>query len=180
MMKNTLILALIATLPAFAQENVQKPEFPQQPAHWGANGQMPDRKGRPDMHRRMLEKLDTNKDGKLDEAEMEAMKPKHGHPVDRVGNSKRGEGFPRPEGMEHPGNRRRPHSERPEMIERFDADKNGMLDEQEHGKLKAEAGKNRKGRPEHRGPKAGKRGERPMPPVNMPEPPADAPAPFKG
>ena len=65
-MKNTLVVALIAALPLLAQEA---------PAHWGANGEMPARpKARPDMHRRMLEKYDTNKDGTLDEQEKAAMK----------------------------------------------------------------------------------------------------------
>ncbi len=146
MMKNTLILALIATLPAIAQDNIQKPEFPQQAPHWGAEGRMPERKARPDMHRHMLEKFDANKDGKLDEAEMAGMKPKRekgnaerpegprgprGKRGEREERGERGKGFPRPEGMEHPGNRRRP---------------------------------------EQRGPKGGKRGERPMPPAGAPVP----------
>lgn len=92
------------------------------------------RKGRADMHRRMLERFDTDKDGKLSEEEKAAMKaakaarPKH--------RGERGNRAPRPEGV-HPGNRRRPHSERPEMIERFDADKDGQLNEQEKAALKS-------------------------------------------
>ena len=72
---------LIAMLvPAMAQEQTrpahwgaggQMPQRPAKPAHWGAAGKMPERK---DAHQRMLEKYDTNKDGKLDEAERKAMK----------------------------------------------------------------------------------------------------------
>jgi hypothetical protein len=69
-MKNVLIVLIAAAvLPVVGQnEKVQ-------PAHWGAAGKMPARKdARPDAHQRMLEKYDTNKDGKLDEAERKAMK----------------------------------------------------------------------------------------------------------
>ncbi|MBR5196418.1 MAG: hypothetical protein IKW48_09825 [Akkermansia sp.] len=49
----------------------QMPQRPAKPVHWGAAGKMPERK---DAHQRMLEKYDTNKDGKLDEAERKAMR----------------------------------------------------------------------------------------------------------
>ena len=80
MLKNiTMIMALAAALPTLAQEPAP---------HWGAAGQMPSREGRSDMHQRMLEKFDADKDGKMSEAEQEAMKAEF---------RKRG---PRPEGKD--------------------------------------------------------------------------------
>lgn len=138
LMKNTLIVALIAALPALAQGEVQpQPNPAQQPPHWGARGQMPDRKGRPDMHQRMLERFDANKDGKLDEAEKEAMKAKR-----REKRHERREEF------------------RKNFMEKFDTDKDGKLSDEEK-----EAAKQQRG--ERRGPK-GKRGNRPMPPADAP------------
>ena len=61
-----MLFALV--VPVVAQEQAR-------PAHWGAGGQMPQRK---DAHQRMLEEYDTNKDGKLDEAERKAMKKDRG------------------------------------------------------------------------------------------------------
>lgn len=139
--KNTLIVALIAALPVLAQEDATqiKPA-----SHWGAAGEMPRRpQARPDMHKRMLEKFDTNKDGKLDESEMAARKAELSkHRADR------GDRHARPEGAVHPGNRRRPHSERPAMLEKFDSDKDGQLNEQEHKNLKDAVKKHREGRQE--------------------------------
>ena len=64
----TIVMLLTLVVPAMAQEQTR-------PTHWGAGGKMPERKTtRPDAHQRMLEKFDTNKDGKLDEAERKAMK----------------------------------------------------------------------------------------------------------
>ncbi|MBR2125848.1 MAG: hypothetical protein IJ943_03845 [Akkermansia sp.] len=137
--KNTLIVALIAALPLSAQE--QPPQAPQpQPArHWGARGEMPaPRKDRADMHKRMMEQFDTDKDGQLSEAEKEAMKAEFAKR-----RAEKGARPSRPEGKEHPGNRRRPHSERPEMIEKFDADKDGQLSPEEHAALRAEVEKAR-------------------------------------
>ena len=134
-MKNTIIVALFAALSVSAQDAAPQPR-----PHWGAAGEMPAaRKGRPDMHKRMLEKFDADKDGQLSEVEKEAMKAEFG--------KKRGERGPRPEGMEHPGNRRRPHNERPEMLEKFDADKDGQLSPEEHKALRESAPKFRGERP---------------------------------
>ena len=91
MLKNiTIIMALAAALPSLAQEAAP---------HWGAAGQMPSREGRPDMHQRMLEKFDADKDGKLSDVEKEAMKAEFGKRGQRPAgmNDKRA---PRPEGME--------------------------------------------------------------------------------
>ena len=67
-MKNILMMLIaVAVLPVLGQDEKAG-------AHWGAAGKMPARKdARPDAHQRMLEKYDTNKDGKLDEAERKAM-----------------------------------------------------------------------------------------------------------
>lgn len=67
-MKNVLIVLItVAVLPVLGQDEKAG-------AHWGAGGKMPARKDvRPDAHQRMLEKYDSNKDGKLDAAERKAM-----------------------------------------------------------------------------------------------------------
>ena len=68
----TIAMLFALVVPVVAQEQAR-------PAHWGAGGQMPQRKdARKDAHQRMLEKYDTNKDGKLDEAERKAMKKDRG------------------------------------------------------------------------------------------------------
>lgn len=138
--KNTLIVALIAALPVLAQEEAPQPGNTPAP-HWGAAGEMPRRQpNRPDMHKRMLEKFDADKDGQLSDIEKDAMKAAFGKRASR------------PNGMEnmHPGNRRRPHSERPAMIEKFDTDKDGQLNEQEHAALKEAARKRHEARSERR------------------------------
>lgn len=138
--KNTLIVALIAALPVLAQEEAPQPKNMPAP-HWGAAGEMPRRlPNRADMHQRMLEKYDADKDGQLNDIEKEAMKAAFGKRASR------------PEGMEnvHPGNRRRPHSERPAMIKKFDADQDGQLNEQEHAALKEATQKHHEARSNRR------------------------------
>ncbi len=149
MLKNTLLVALIATLPALAQDAA--PLSPSTPArqaqHWGARGQMPNRPTG-DMHKRMLDKFDADKDGQLNETERDAMKAEmEKRRAERGARPERPEGFRpgmRGEGFEgaKAGNRRRPHSERPEMINKFDTDKDGQLSEEErdalHDKVKAQ------------------------------------------
>ena len=80
----TIVMLLALVVPVMAQEQTrpaywgaggQMPKRPAKPAHWGAGGKMPERKdARPDAHQRMLDKYDTNKDGKLDETERKAMR----------------------------------------------------------------------------------------------------------
>ena len=80
----TIVMLLALVVPVMAQEQTrpaywgaggQMPNRPAKPAHWGAAGKMPERKdARPDAHQRMLDKYDTNKDGKLDETERKAMR----------------------------------------------------------------------------------------------------------
>lgn len=143
-MKKTLIIALCAALPVFAQE--EAPTAPQ-PRHWGAAGEMPQMKKREEMKRKMLEKFDADKDGQLSDAEKEAikaeMKGRHGKRGERpegempkFGN-KRGE---RPEGqMPKFGNKRgeRPQGQMPQqLLEKFDTDKDGQLNDAEKEAMK--------------------------------------------
>ena len=197
-MKKTLLIALCAALPVFAQE--EAPTAPQ-PRHWGAAGEMPQMKNREEMQRKMLEKFDADKDGQLSDAEKEAikaeMKNRHGKRGERpegmpkFGN-KRGErpegqmpkfDGKRPEGMpegEMPkfGNKR---GERPQgqmhqkMLEKFDTDKDGQLSDAEKEAMR-KARPERKGKGEKRGPKGGnKRGERPAAPQQGADVPATLP-----
>lgn len=79
----TIVMLLVLVMPAMAQEQSrstywgaggQMPARQETSKHWGAAGKMPKRKdARPDAHQRMLEKYDSNKDGKLDAAERKAM-----------------------------------------------------------------------------------------------------------
>ena len=197
MLKNTLIAALIVTLPALAQE--EAPQFPAAPAqkapHWGARGEMPNRP-QGDMHKRMLDKFDADKDGQLNEAEKNSMKAEmekmRGQRGQRPEGFQPGKRDQRPEGFQPgmpgegfegamPGNRRRPHNERPEMIKKFDADKDGQLSKEELEALKGAHGKDRaQGRPGRPGKR--QRGERPqgmpmMPPAGAPEAPEAPEAP---
>ncbi len=163
MMKNTIIAALIAAMPVLAQDAPQPEGTPAapQPRHWGAGGMMPGREMseedraamREEMQRRMMERFDTDKDGQISSEERAAAHAEM--------NNRRPQG---PEGRVHPGNRRRPHSERPEMIERFDTDKDGQLSEAEREAARA-AVQERRGERGQRGPRRRQRpeGQRPMP-----------------
>ena len=163
MMKNTIIAALIAAMPVLAQDAPQPEGTPAapQPRHWGAGGMMPGREMseedraamREEMQRRMMERFDTDKDGQISAEERAAAHAEM--------NNRRPQG---PEGNVHPGNRRRPHSERPEMIQRFDTDGDGQLSAEEHEALRA-AAQNRRGERGQRGPRRRQRpeGQRPMP-----------------
>jgi Ca2+-binding EF-hand superfamily protein len=212
-MNKALFIPILAVLPVLAQEDMPRAkDIPvpapgmEQPRYWGAAGEMPGRRGRKDFHKKMLEKFDVDKDGRLSDAEKEAMKADmqkrraegenrpgvRGDRAPKGPRAKRPEGMqrpsredmhkkmlekfdadkdgclsdaekeamkaaaaqrraermprhPRPEGMEHPGNRRRPHSERPEMIQKYDTDKDGQLSPEEHAALRADAQKARRG-----------------------------------
>ena len=101
-MKKTLLFALAAALPLFAQDAAPAPA-PSVPA----TAVQPARHHRPQMteeqkaafRAKMLEKFDTNKDGQLDDAEKEAMKAEF---------MKHHQGQPGKPGMH------RPHGPRPE------------------------------------------------------------------
>ena len=200
-MKKSFIIAMIAALPAFAQQEVPAENVTPQPRHWGAAGEMPKAPNREEMQRKMLEKFDADKDGQLSDAEKEAikaeMKNRHGKRGERpegmpkFGN-KRGErpegqmpkfDGKRPEGMpegEMPkfGNKRgeRPQGQMPQkMLEKFDTDKDGQLSDAEKEAMR-KARPERKGKGEKRGPKFGnKRGERPQAPQQGADVPATLP-----
>ena len=199
-MKKSFIIAMIAALPAFAQQEVPAENVTPQPRHWGAAGEMPKAPNREEMQRKMLEKFDTDKDGQLSDTEKEAikaeMKNRHGKRGNRPEgmpkfDGKRPEGMPefngkRPEGMpkfdgkrpegEMPkfGNKRgeRPQGQMPQkMLEKFDTDKDGQLSDAEKEAMR-KARPERKGKGEKRGPKGNKRGVRP----EAPQQGADVPA----
>ena len=158
-MKKSFIIAIIAALPAFAQQEAPTENPAPQPRHWGAAGEMPNRE---EMKHKMLEKFDADKDGQLSDAEKEAikaeMKNRHGKRGERpqgempkFGN-KRGE---RPQGempkfgnkrgecpqgeMPKFGNKRgeRPQGQMPQqLLEKFDTDKDGQLSDTEKEAMK--------------------------------------------
>lgn len=68
MIRTTALAALVACLPIFAAENGEHPK----PPKGDGEHQMPPGEG--DRRKEALEKYDTNKDGKLDEAERKAMR----------------------------------------------------------------------------------------------------------
>ncbi len=179
-MNKTLFAVILSTLPVFAQqESPMTKEIPapapgmEQPRHWGAAGEMPGRAERKDFHKKMLERFDADQDGQLSDAEKEAMKAemKKNHEGKRPGHGTRGERDPKgPRGE---------RGDRPampaEMMDKFDADKDGQLSDAEKEAMKAEMKKNHEGkRPGHgtcgeRGPKGprGERGDRPAMPAEM-------------
>ena len=168
-MNKTIIMTLAAALmvPAMANE-----DQPQVPAQAPACKQQPGRPGRhlnPERHKEMLEKFDADKDGKLSDEERkaarEAMKDAHGQRGDKGPRGPRPEGAAegRPEGCPgnaegrpgRPGPRFNPE-QRKEMLEKFDADKDGKLSDEER-KAAREAMKDAHGQRGDKGP----RGPRP-------------------
>ena len=164
-MHKTLLLAVVAALPVLAQGEAPEPrDFAEQPRHWGAAGEMPNRPNRADFHKKMLEKYDADKDGQLSDAEKEAMK------ADMEKRRAEGKNCP---GVRDDRNPKAPHGERPnreemrkKMLEKYDADKDGQLSDAEKEAMKADMekrraeGKNCPGVRDDRNPKA-PHGERP-------------------
>ncbi|MBR2125357.1 MAG: hypothetical protein IJ943_01315 [Akkermansia sp.] len=170
MMKNTLIAALIVSLPVLAQDAPQPEGTPIAPQsrHWGAGGMMPRRNMsaedcaamRENIRRRMLERFDTDKDGQLSDEERAAARAQMGSRRPHGERAHRPQG---PAGNAHPGNRRRPHGERQELIQSFDTDGNGQLSEAEREALRT-AIQNRRAERAQRGPHRPRpEGHRPMP-----------------
>lgn len=127
LIKNALIMALIATLPSIAQDAPQSTIPARQPHHWGVRGEMPRRGERPDMHARMLEKFDADKDGQLSEQEKAAMKAE----------------------LEQ-----RRAAFRKNLEQKFDTDGDGKLSEEEQATMRKEMKKRRDmRRPHHRQPR---------------------------
>ena len=138
----------------------------------------------------MLEKFDADKDGKLSDEERkaarEAMKDAHGQRGDKGPRGPRPEGAAegRPEGCPgnaegrpgRPGPRFNPE-QRKEMLEKFDADKDGKLSEEER-KAAREAMKEAHGQRGDKGPRGPRAGKHGRPGAPAPEgAPAPAPAP---
>lgn len=123
LMKNTLIAALIVALPTLAQEQ------PAPPSHWGAAGAMPTPGKRADMHARMLQKFDADKDGKLNENEKATMREEMAKHPRRKKNAHH------PEGGDFRSNQ---HQHRARILKKFDLDHDGELNESEQAAMKAE------------------------------------------
>ena len=206
-MKNSVLFALVAALPLFAQDAAPAPA-PSVPA----TAVQPARHHRPQMteeqkaafHAKMLEKFDTNKDGQLDDAEKEAMKAefmKHHQGQPGKPGMHRPHG-PRPEGRpaaapaepcncgcnegkpceckQHkhegkPGMHGPRHPQHPQMteeqkaafrakmLEKFDTNKDGQLDDAEKEAMKAEFMKHHQGQPGMRRPHGPRPEGRPAP-----------------
>ncbi len=127
-MKKSFIIAIIAAMPSFAQQEAPTAPPTPQPRHWGAAGEMPNRE---EMKRKMLEKFDADKDGKLSDTEKEAMKAEMKNRHGKRGNH--------PEGMPKFGNKRgeRPQGKMPQqLLEKFDTDKDGQLNDTEKEAMK--------------------------------------------
>lgn len=172
-MKKSILIALFAAMPLFAQEAAPEAAAPAPAPEAAAapeagqpgcgcrrhHGQRPEltEEQKAEFRARMLEKFDTNKDGQLDEQEKEAMRAAHrDHRGQRPGCGKgpRPEGKPgcgcpkgpRPEGRPGCGCPKGPRPElteeqkaecRARMLEKFDANKDGQLDEQEKEAMRA-------------------------------------------
>ncbi len=165
-MKNVLVALALAALPVLAQD---APAQPQQPcgapkcckrAHGADKGDMHKRvmekfdankdgqldeqekaamkadfeARRAEMQKKSLEKFDANKDGQLDEQEKEAMKAEFKGRRDGKGHGPRAHKGPR----HHKGHGADKGDMHKHMMEKFDANKDGQLDEQEKAAMKAD------------------------------------------
>ena len=87
------------------------------------------RRPSPEMRKKLLEKFDADGDGKLNEAERSKARAEM---KKRRGDRKPGEGRPGPRGPRSPEFRKK-------MLEKFDADGDGKLNEEERAKARKEA-----------------------------------------
>ena len=132
-MKKSLLIALFAAMPLVAQE------FPQMP---GDFDKMPPRPEGPrpelteaqkaEMKNKMHKRFDADKDGRISDAEREAMKdkfqkrgPKHGKFDKQDGRRREGKGFG-PRGQ-------RPDGQRPELTEEQKAEMKARFGKRERG-----------------------------------------------
>ena len=134
-MNKLCLIAMVLAMPAFAQDAPQPKDMPtppegMRPGHWGAAGVMPSRE---DFHKKMLEKFDADKDGKLSDEEKAAMKAEM--QKKRAERGARGPKGPRGErGERGPKGPRGDRGERPgmpEQFKKFDTDQDGKLSEEE-------------------------------------------------
>ena len=146
-MNKLCLIAMVLAMPAFAQDAPQTKDMPtppegMRPGHWGAAGEMPSRE---DFHKKMLEKFDVDKDGKLSDeekaamkAEMEKMRAERGDRGPKGPRGERGERGPKgPRGERGERGPKGPRGDRgerpgmPEQFKKFDADQDGKLSEEE-------------------------------------------------
>ena len=145
---------MVLAMPAFAQQDApQTKDLPtppegMRPGHWGAAGDMPQMPGREDFHKKMLEKFDADKDGKLNDeeraamkAEMEKMRAERGDRGPKGPRGENGERGPKgPRGENGGRGPKGPRGERPGMpenMEQFDTDKDGKLSDEERKAARA-------------------------------------------
>ena len=159
-MKKSLLIALFAAMPLMAQEAPQKPECaPQKPCcHKMVRPQRPqlteEQKAemkakfearKAEMKAKLMEKFDADKDGKISDAEKEAIKAEFAKRGGKKG-PKFGKKGPRRPGCGKKGQRpQRPQlteEQKAEMkakfMENFDADKDGKISDAEKEAIKAE------------------------------------------
>ena len=127
-MKKSLLIALFAAMPLMAQDCPQKPECaPQHPCCFGkmhrphgprpqlTEEQKAEMKAKFEARKaKFMEKFDTDKDGKISDAEKEAIKAAH---------------------------EARKAEMKAKFMEKFDADKDGQISDAEKEAIKAEFGK---------------------------------------
>ena len=169
-MKTSLILAVVSALPLLAQEPAPQQETPAAPQgeqapsqgmHRNRGHHMQGPRGQhrgmmnPEQQKQMLEKFDADKDGKLSEEERKAMREEF------MKNRPQMPGRPGAQGQHGPRRGMMDPEQQKQMLEKFDADKDGKLSEEERKAAREEFMKNRPqmpGRPGAQGPQGPRRG----------------------
>ncbi len=204
-MKTSLIIAIVSSLPLLAQEPAPAPQ-PEAPApapqggqaqpqgqgmHRGHGRHMQGPRGQhrgmmnPEQRKQMLEKFDTDKDGKLSDEERKAMREEF------MKNRPQRPQMPGQPGAQGPQGPRGPHrgmmdpEQQKKMLEKFDTDKDGKLSDEERKAAREEFMKNHPQMPGRRGPRGGhggwhhgpQGGPQQAPAPQQGEQPAPAPAP---
>ena len=194
-MKTSLIIAIVSSLPLLAQEPAPQPEAPA-PAPQGEQAQpqgMHRGHGRhmqgprphrgmmnPEQRKQMLEKFDTDKDGKLSDEERKAAREEF------MKNRPQRPQMPGQPGAQGPQGPRGPHrgmmdpEQQKKMLEKFDTDKDGKLSDEERKAAREEFMKNHPQMPGrrggrggwHHGPQGAPQGEQPAPEQPAPAPQA--------
>ena len=155
-MKTSLIIAIVSSLPLLAQEPAAPQETPAAPQgeHAQPQGQGMHRgHGRPhrvmmnpEQRKQMLEKFDTDKDGKLSDEERKAMREEF------MKNRPQMPGQPGAQGPRGPRHGMMDPEQQKQMLEKFDVDKDGKLSDEERKAMREEFMKNRPQGPRgHRG-----------------------------
>ena len=169
-MKTSLIIAIVSSLPLLAQEPAPQPEAPApapqgeqaqpqgQGMHRGHGRHMQGPRGQrhgmmnPEQQKQMLEKFDTDKDGKLSDEERKAMREEF------MKNRPQRPQMPGQPGAQGPQGQHRgmmdPERQK-QMLEKFDTDKDGKLSDEERKAMREEFMKNRPQRPQMPGRRGG-------------------------